>query len=332
MKIAFFEIKKWEEEHAKKKLKGHKLYFFRYPLNLKNIDKAEQADIIVSFIYSELNAALLGRLNKLKFIATMSTGFDHIDLEFCRKNNIKISNVPYYGENTVAEHTFALILALSRKIHNAIEKTKREDFSLSGLIGFDLKGKTLGVIGPGHIGQHVIKIARGFDMNVISHSVHQDKNLSRKLGFKWVSSINKLLKESDIVTIHAPLNESTKHMINMGNIKNFKRGAYLINTARGEIVDNAALLYGLDNGIWAGAGLDVLEGECNIKEEKEFLHSEKECDWRDVIEAHLLLKEKNVIVTPHCAFYTQEALMRILDTTLDNVNGFLKGRVINRVA
>jgi D-lactate dehydrogenase len=224
-----------------------------------------------------------------------------------------------------------LILALARNIEKAVDRTKESDFSIDGLKGFDIKGKTLGVVGAGHIGQHVIKIGRGFEMNIIAFDPHPDKKLEKGLGFKHVSMKN-LLAKSDIVTLHAPLNEHTKNMINLENIKMMKKGSYLINTARGGLVDTTALLYGLNRGILAGAALDVLEGEMDIKEEAELLHKPFEKEKMQVlIENHVLLKDKNVIVTPHSAFFTQEALERILDTTIDNVKGFAKKKAVNSV-
>lgn len=331
MKIAFFELEKWEEEYIEDHLKGHKLYFFDKPLNVRSLDKIKDIEVIACFIYSELDEGVLRDLPKLKFIATMSTGFDHVNIEYCKKIGIKISNVPSYGENTVAEHTFGLILNLSKKLNDSIDRTKRDDFSLNGLMGFDLKGKTIGVIGVGNIGRHVVKIAKGFEMNVIAYSLYPDNKLSKELGFKWVS-FDELLRKSDIITFHVPLNDSTRHMINMNSIKKIKKGAYLINTARGEIIDTGALLYGLERGIIVGAGLDVLEGENDIKDEKSLLKNTNKKDWENFLQNHLLLKEKNVIVTPHSAFYTREALQRILDITIDNINGFVKGKVVNRVA
>lgn len=330
MKIAFFEIKKWEEEYVRERLKGHRISFFKESFSSKFINKIKDFDCIVSFIYSDLNKDNLSKLPKLKFIATMSTGFNHIDMEYCKNKRISVSNVPFYGANTVAEHTFALILSLSRNIHTAIEKTRKNDFSLDGLMGFDLKGKTLGVIGPGNIGQNVIKIAKGFEMNVLSYGEKRDMELSRRLGFSW-ADLDNLLKNSDIITLHVPLNNNTKNLINIRNIKLMKKGAFLINTARGEIVDTSALLYGLDKKILAGAALDVLEGEEDIKEEKELLHGRlNKKDKKIYNENRRLLKEKNVIITPHCAFYTKEALERILDTTIDNINSFSNGGEINK--
>jgi len=330
MKIAFFETEKWEQEYIKTKLKNHNLLFFDSELNEKNVFRVKDSEVVCCFIYSKITKNILDYLPKLKAVMTMSTGFDHINLEECRRKNVVVCNVPYYGENTVAEHTFALILSLSRKIVDSVERTKSDNFSLTGLRGFDLKNKTLGVIGPGHIGQHVIRMANGFEMKIIAFAHHQDKSLSRKLNFKYVS-LEKLLQNSDIITIHCPLNEDTHHLIDMNNVKLIKKGAFLINTARGSIIDTKALIYALQNRILSGAGLDVLEGECEIKEEKQLLHKKfvEACDWQIVIENHMLLKNKNVIVTPHNAFNSKEALLRILDTTIENIISFNKKKPKN---
>jgi len=162
MKIAFFEIEEWQKDCIKKSLKGFDITFFKEPLNEKNISKVKDCSILSVFIYSNIDKKILGRLTNLKLITTMSTGFDHIDLEECKKRNITVCNVPYYGENTVAEHTFALILALSRRLFQSIERTKRGSFDLEGLRGFDLKDKTIGIVGTGHIGSHIARIANGF--------------------------------------------------------------------------------------------------------------------------------------------------------------------------
>ena len=332
MNIFFFETNKEEEEYFRKNLGRHKLSFYEHDINEKNVKNAKDADILVIFVDSQISKEILDKLPKLKFVATRSTGYDHIDLSACKEKGVKVSSVPHYGENTVAEHTFGLILSLSRKIPDAVERTKKDNFSLKGLEGFDLKGKVLGVIGPGDIGQHVIRMAKGFDMKVIANSNHNDKKLARKLGFSFVS-LNYLLRNSDIITLHIPLNNSTRHLINMENVKMIKKGAYLVNTSRGEVVDTKALKYALDRCILAGAALDVLEGEEEIKEEKSLLKREfNGRDWETFLRNHVLLKDKNVIVTPHIAFYTKEALHRILNTTAENVEGFLKGKVRNRAA
>lgn len=331
-KIAFFEIEEWGKEHIKKALKKHKLFFCKDKLTEKNVSKIKDVDVLVVFIYSKINKNILNNLPKLKLITTMSTGFDHIDLEECKKRKITVCNVPTYGENTVAEHTFALILAISRKIPDSIKKTRKGDFRLTGLRGFDLKGRTIGIIGCGNIGRHVARIAKGFEMNVLVYDHHRHQKLAKKIGFEYVSLV-KLLKESDIVTLHVPENKQTHHMINSKTLKLCKKGAILINTARGSIVDSNALLKALNNRTIKYAGLDVLEGECFIKEEKELLHPEfmKTCDLRTVLQNNILLRNPNVYITPHNAFNSKEALQRILDTTLENIQGFLRKKTVNVV-
>ena len=216
--IAFFEIEEWEKPYLKEKLKGCNILFFNDTINKTNIDKIKDIDIVSIFIYSKLDKVILNKLKNLKLIITRSTGFDHIDLKECKKRKIVVCNVPNYGENTVAEHTFALILSLTRKIHKAWERTRRLNFSQEGLRGTDLRGKILGVIGAGSIGQHVIRMANGFEMNVIAFDVFKNKKLEKKFNFKYVDFDN-LLKNSDIITMHCPYNKHTHHIINKNNIK-----------------------------------------------------------------------------------------------------------------
>ena len=331
-KIAFFELEQWEKDYFLKNMKNCELQFIGDHLNDNNVSQIKNADAIGVFIYSNVNKKILSRLPNLKLVVTLSTGFDHIEIKECKKRKIAVCNVPHYGENTVAEHTFALILNLTRMIHKAYERTIKGDFSISGLRGIDLQNKTIGVIGAGSIGQHVIRIARGFEMNVIAFDKFKSQKLAKKLGFKYVSMKN-LLKNSDIVTLHAPYNKSTHHLINKKAISKMKNGIYIINTARGAIIETSALLEGVHNGKIAGAGLDVLEGECFIKEEKQLMskHFSKECDLKTVLQDHILLKQPNVIVTPHNAFNSWEALHRILDTTILNINSFLKKKPVNVV-
>src|SRR3989344_5004253 len=174
MKIAFFETHDWERPLLKKNLNGHGLVFFENELNENNVKEVSDCEVISVFVYSKLDKKIINKLKKTKAIVTRSTGFDHIDLKECKKKKIKIYNVPSYGENTVAEHAFALLLSLSRKIHKSYLKMLKHDHSIDGLKGFDLKGKTIGVIGAGKIGLHVIKIARGFGMNVIVFDPQQN--------------------------------------------------------------------------------------------------------------------------------------------------------------
>ena len=331
IRIAFFEIKGWEKRFLRKRLKNISLDFFKEPLSLENTKKVQGYEAVSVFIYSKVSKEAISKLPKLKLITTRSTGFDHIDLRECRKRNILVSNVPFYGENTVAEHTFALILSLSRNVHKSYSRTLRGDFSIEGLKGFDLKGKTLGVIGAGHIGLHVIRIAKGFGMDVLAFDTRQDKFLAEVLEFEY-TAFDKLLQNSDIITLHTPYNKFTRHLINKENIRLIKKGAILINTARGGLIDPEALIGALNKGILRGAGLDVLEGEELIKEEKQLLYDKKKLEsLASLVKGHILLSRDNVVFTPHIGFYSQEALERILDVTAKNILGFLSDRPQNMV-
>ena len=332
MKIAIFEIKKWEKAHMKRKLKGHTLEFFSTPISEDNIKKLKSFDAISVFIYSQVDKKRISKLPKLKLIATRSTGFDHIDLKECKKKKITVCNVPFYGENTVAEHTFALVLSISRNIHKSYVRTLRNDFTIDGLIGFDLKGKTLGLIGGGHIGMHVARMAKGFGMEVLVHDTNKNNFLSEVLDFEY-TDFDDLLKKSDIVTLHVPYNKHTHHLMNKKTFSLMKKGSILINTARGGVIDTDALIDALDKKILAGAGLDVLEGEKLIKEEKQLLHENHKTEaLGELVKDHILLSKDNVVFTPHIAFYSKEALERILDTTILNISGFKNKKIKNVVA
>lgn len=331
-RIAFFEVEPWEEEYIVEHMNGEvELAFFPDPLTIENVTEATAFEIISPFIYSDINRDVIERLPNLRFIATRSTGFDHIDLDAARERGVEVSNVPSYGDNTVAEHTFALILALSRKILPSIERTRRGNFDLEGLRGVDLKGKTLGVIGAGHIGQHVIRIAHGFDMNILVFDVRHNELLAKNLEFKY-ATMDELLSSSDVITLHAPYNPHTHHLINMRNIHKIKRGAILINTSRGGLVETSTLVEGLREGILSGVGLDVLEEEGLIKEERQLLSHEFSHErLRIALETYFLLLRDDVIITPHNAFNSVEAVHRILDTTISNINAFIVGRPQNTI-
>ncbi|HUV04251.1 MAG TPA: hydroxyacid dehydrogenase [Armatimonadota bacterium] len=328
----FFETEDWERRFIKlSPLQdlGPRVYGERLAEDTAKL--AEDAELVSVFIYSEISKAVLDKLPKLRFIATRSTGYDHIDLKECRRRGIAISNVPYYGENTVAEHAFGLILSLSRKIYKAYLRTTRLDFSLEGLMGFDLKEKTMGVVGAGRIGLHVVRIAKGFGMNVLVYDVRQELLLAEVLGFAY-APFEELLKSSDVISLHVPLNKATHHMVNRDNIGLIKRGALLINTSRGAVVETEALISALNEGIIAGVGLDVFEGEESIKEETELLVQGLPGDkMREILLSYALLHRENVVITPHIAFYSQEALQRIMQTTQENILGFLGSRPVNVV-
>ncbi|MBI4983435.1 hydroxyacid dehydrogenase [Candidatus Woesearchaeota archaeon] len=332
MKIGFFELENWEKEPLQKAFPKDVLVFEKGKLTSKNAEKYKELEAVSVFIYSNLDEKALTKMPKLKLITTRSTGFDHINLKVCKKKNILVCNVPTYGENTVAEHTFALILALSRKIIDCVERTKRGSFDLEGLRGFDLRGKTLGVVGTGNIGKHVVRIAKGLDMNVLAFDAFPNPQLAKEIEFTYVS-MDKLLKDSDIVTLHVPYLPQTHHLINKKSFSKMKKGAYLINTSRGGIVDTDALVEALKSGRLAGAGLDVLEEESELAEERELVSKDfpQKCNLKTLIENHILLTMPKVIVTPHNAFNTHEALMRILQTTIDSINGFKSGKTVSVV-
>lgn len=331
MTINFFEIEEWEKEYLQKSLPGNSILFSEAPLT-KETQGIDTIEILSVFIYSAVNRELLEKMPQLKLIVTRSTGFDHIDTDYCRQKGIMVANIPEYGSQTVAEHTFALLLALSRKIIPSVERTRRSDFSLEDIRGFDLYKKTIGVVGAGNIGQAVIKIANGFGMDVIVYSRTRKLELAQRLGFMYVD-YDFLLSASDVITYHVPLTDETKHILNIQNLKKVKKGSIVLNTARGGIIETEALLQGLDEGIIAGAGIDVLEEECMVKEERQLLTKEflKECDLKTQLLNHVLLTRENVLVTPHNAFNSHEALQRILEVTVENIVAFLKQKPQNVV-
>lgn len=324
--VAFFEAEPWEQEYLQKRLKGFKLIFFPDILDKKDLAKIKDINILSPFIYSKISADVIKSLPNLKLVATRSTGYDHVDVKSANKLGVQVANVPTYGENTVAEHTFGLILSLARKIHTAHERTVRGDFSLDGLRGFDIAGKTIGIVGAGHIGQHVIRMAHGFAMKVLVFDPKRNARLAKDLNFTY-TTLDNLLKKSDVISLHAPYNQKTKHLINRRNIRLLKPNSILINTSRGGLIDTTALIDGLRLGKLAGIGLDVLEEEKYIlKEERELLSPHfsgagqmSQEFLKTVVESHVLLTSDKVIVTPHNAFNSQEALERILDTTIENI-------------
>jgi D-lactate dehydrogenase len=333
--ISFVDIEdKWEADYLSDSLcEAGPVKAFKETADVV-LDRIKDAVILSTFIHSKVDKDIIDAMPNLKFITTRSTGFDHIDTAYAKSKRIVVSNVPTYGENTVAEHTFALILSVARNLKRAQFKISEGDFSIKELMGFDLKGKTVGVVGTGHIGLRVIKMAVGFSMNVIAFDPTQNQFLAEVLGFKYVD-FETLLRESDIITLHAPYSEKTHHMINEGNVGLIKKGAILINTARGGLVDTAALTRALDEGILSGAGLDVLEGEDLILEEKQLLRKKKELYNPEKLQLTLrnafILQRENVVFTPHIAFYSEEAVRRILDTTVENIKSFLKGSPVNVV-
>ena len=333
MKILSFYNEQWEREYLTEKLAGQEIEFFDGHLQDNSGLSDDKAEILTMFVKSKIGKEELDRFPNLKAIVTRSTGFDHIDLDECKKRSITVSNVPTYGENTVAEMAFALLLALSRRVYDGYKQVVEENnFSPKGLTGFDLKGRTLGVVGSGHIGQYAIRMGNGFSMNVIAFDVHQNEDLARELNFEYVT-FDKLLERSDVITLHVPYNEHTHHMINQENVMKMKKGSVIINTARGPVLETDAIIKGLQNGTLAGAGLDVLEEEEHMLDGLDLLTEDKPNpeSLQTVLQNQYLIDHPHVIITPHNAFNTTEALKRILDTTVENIKAAVEGKAINVV-
>jgi len=327
MKIVAFELEPWEKSAFEQLAEQHDLVLESEPLRNDNAERFSDAEVISTFIYSRLGADVLRQFERLRMIATRSTGIDHIDRGECGRRNIAVSNVPVYGDNTVAEHVFGLLLTISHRIWDAVDRTRKGDFTLSELRGFDLQGKTLGVIGTGAIGRHVIQIAKGFGMTVVAHDMREDREFAERLGFEY-ESLENVFKQADVLTLHVPASPKTENLVGDDAFAQMKDGVVLINTARGCVVDIKALVRALGQGKVAAVGLDVLPEEPTIREEAELLRSmfRKEHDLETLLANHLLLRLRNVYITPHSAFNTREAVKRILDTTVENIMAFERGQ------
>jgi len=321
--IAFFDIRA-EEKPLFTDAFGDEHEYCDGQAHLEEVTAAEDVDTLCVFVKSEVTREVIDVYPHLKHIATRSTGTDHIDVEYAKEKGVAVSRVPGYGEQTVAEFAFALLLTLSRKIFDAYHQVREQgDYSFTHLRGFDLYKKTFGVVGTGRIGAHAARIARGFGMDVIAYDVHPDRKLAEDVGFTYSETLEDLLERADVVSLHVPYLPTTHHMFNADTIPKMKRGAYLINTARGELVDTTELIRALKSGAIAGAGLDVLEGERDLKEEAELVMGDcKEVDVQTLLEGHVLIDMPNVVVTPHIAFYTKEAEREIIDTTIENIKQF----------
>ena len=318
MKIAFFEITKLEQERFTEELKGYELLFFNDIVQNVDTELYKDVDVICTFIYSKITDATLSQCTNIKAVLTRSTGTDHIDMSYCKSNDIIVKNVPFYGENTVAEHTMALLLSLSRKIAESLKRIREEgEFSTTGLQGFDLKGKTIGLIGCGRIGLHVARMASAFGMNVIVYDIHKDEFMAELINFKYVT-LDALYKNSDIISLHVPLLPATHHMINDETIAKMKDGVVIINTARGDLINTNSLLKAIDNRKIYGAGLDVVEGEGALVEETIF-NSPVSGAAKIIKQNKTLMANEHVVVTPHNGFNSYEAVNRIIATTLQNI-------------
>ncbi len=325
MKIAVYNTKDYEKTIFNTLEHKHHLVFVTEALSLITIEKAKGCDGISCFVTDCLNSEMINKLerNKIKLIALRSAGFDHVDLTAAKLAGITVVRVPKYSPEAIAEFAAALILILNRKILKSYLQGLDNNFSLDGLIGFNLYKKTVGVIGTGNIGTAFIKIMNGFGCRLLAVDP-EPNDICRNLNVNYVS-LDYLLRESDIISLHCPLNEQTMHLMNEETCSKVKKNAMLINTGRGALCDTGALIQALESGHLGYAGLDVYE-------------KEKDLFFKDhsgeIIHDELFLKLRslpNVIITPHQAFLTQEAIENIVKTTVNNITSFEQGNLINQV-
>jgi D-lactate dehydrogenase len=331
IKIAFFDTKPYDMEvfKALNESYGFEIRFYKNHLNEENSVLANGFDVVCVFVNDSLNKQMIEILNGygVKLIALRCAGFNNVDLNAAH-GKIRVVRVPAYSPHAIAEYTVALILTLNRKIHRAYYRTRDLNFALSGLMGFDLNGKTAGIIGTGKIGKVLVQILKGFGMEVLLFDKYPDEQFAKDMGVGYVD-LDTVFKTSDIVSLNCPLTKETEYMINAKTIKMMKKGVMLINTGRGKLINTKDLIEGLKDGKIGSAGLDVYEEEGNYFYED---HSDRLLP-DDVLAR--LLTFNNVIITSHQGFFTREALNNIATTTLDNIKEFYgypyKSKLTNEV-
>ncbi len=319
MKIAFLSTHSFDKIYFKEENKNfnHEIVFFETGLSYQTATLAAGFPCVCCFASDNLDKQVLQVLKQqdLKLIALRSAGFNNVDIDEANRLEIKVVRVPAYSPHAVAEHAVGLLLSLDRNIHKAYARVRDLNFSLDGFVGFDLFGKTVGVIGTGKIGSVFAKIMTGFGCKVLAYDVIQNQSLQLESKVHYVS-IDQVYKEADIISLHVPLNPETYHLIGKDAIAQMKPGVFLINTGRGALVDAKALINALKTGKIGAAGLDVYEEEENI-----FFENLSGKVLQDDILARLLTFP-NVLITSHQAFLTREALQNIATTTLQNISDF----------
>lgn len=328
LKIAFYDAKPYDIEFFNKANQQHcfQINYIQAHLTVLTAELARDHDAICVFVNDIVTEEIINILLKynIKLIALRSAGFNNVDLK-AADNKIIIVRVPAYSPYAVAEHTIALLLTLNRKIHKAYNRTREGNFNIDGLMGFDLHGKTFGIIGTGKIGNLIIKIALGFGMTVLAYDLFPNKALEESLGFKYVTLEN-LYQNADIISLNCPLTKETHHLINEESIKKMKEGVIIINTGRGKLIHTNSLIHGLKCKKIGGAGLDVYE------EEGDYFF--EDFSNKILLDDNLirLLSFNNVIVTSHQAFFTKEAMSQIAKITLQNLSDYFSGNEnINKV-
>lgn len=330
--IIFFDSDDFLEKFsAENPIKGTAVSFFKSGFNKTSDSKLKgisDAEIISVFTHSGiLSNKKLDLFPKLKLITTRSTGFNHIDLDYCKARNIAVCNVPKYGATTVAEFTFGLILCLTRHIIAANYGMTHNQSQAFSYLGMDLNGKVLGVVGTGSIGQHVIKIAEGFGMQIVAYDRYHNSGLKKY----YVKSLPELYAKADIISLHIPSTPENEHIINEEAFNQMKDGVIIVNTARGNLIDSSALYTSILKKKVAAVGLDVLENEdFLLRDETNISFEGKEFFLESALNLKLM-QFKNVLVTPHIAFNSLDAIYRIMETTFENIKGFLNGNIQNNV-
>jgi D-lactate dehydrogenase len=322
MKIAVFDTHRYDREALEQENqgRGHSLSFFEPRLVRATAALAAGFDAVCSFVNDVLDAETLDVLHRggIRLIALRSAGYNHVDLEAAERLGVPVVRVPAYSPYAVAEHSAALVLSLNRKIHRAHARVREGNFSLDGLVGFDLRGKVVGLVGTGQIGAVAARIFHGFGCRVLAFDTRPDTHLANELGVRYVA-LDDLYREADIISLHVPLTPATHHLIDAAALARMKRGVMLINTGRGALIDSRALIAALKTGNVGAAGLDVYEEEEGI-----FFQDLSNQVLEDDVLARLLTFP-NVLITAHQAFLTREALGAIAATTLESASAFERG-------
>ncbi len=332
--VLFFDADKELKKFARNcRIEGYNYIFFDEPfyfISPKKLNKYLDTQIISVFTHSKsIPNKKLDLFPNLKLITTRSTGFNHIDLTYCKKRGITVTNVPQYGAITVAEFAFGLLLSLVRKIPQASSDMRKSDIDLPFYTGIDLAEKTIGVIGTGSIGQHIIQLAQGFGMNVVAYDLYPNQKFKKM----YVKSLDELYHLSDVISLNVPSTPENYHLLNKTAFSKMKKGVYIINTARGDLIDAGALYQAILKGKVAGAGLDVMENEeFLVHDEAETSPNWSNSDFLLTSAINLkLIQCLNVITTPHIAFNSEDAIRRINATTCGNIRAFLSGKPVNMV-
>lgn len=317
-KIAFFGAKPYDIASFDKvnEKYNYDIRYYRGHLNPNNVVLTQDTDAVCIFVNDTADAAVIDAMvdNGVKLLALRCAGFNNVDLK-AAKGKLPVVRVPAYSPYAVAEYSLALMLSLNRKIHRAYWRTRDGNFSLNGLMGFDMHGKTIGIIGTGKIAKILIRLLKGFGMRILAYDLYPDMKFAGEEGISYVS-LDELYRESDIISLHCPLTDQTKYMIDKDSIDKMKEGVMIINTGRGQLINTNDLIEGLKEKKIAAAGLDVYE------EEGEYFYEDKSDKIIDDDVLARLLSFNNVIVTSHQAFFTKEALHNIAETTLQNIEDF----------